>query len=113
MKRPRIHSPFTTEVEREVWHFVDSRPGSFIEENPEAVYRAAWGASGLQMSCSTFTDTLHVLNFRPEPLPNIADPNGSSRDKMAQFILRFPSLHIVGGGDYGEGSIRKERSGSM
>ena len=99
MTRPRIHSPFTTQMEREVWAFVDSRPGSFIEDNPLAVYRAAWAASGLQMSCPTFTDTLHRLGFRPEPLPTIADPNGSSRDRRTQFELVLPSLRIVGGSD--------------
>ena len=83
--------------EKLVWAWIDNdKPGYFLFSSAEECLRAAWANSGLDMSCVDFTDILHRLGLRPAPAPATGDPSGPS----SQFILRFPSLRIVGGRDH-------------
>ena len=66
------------DVCKQVRKWLRTGPGMFEGHSPHAVYQAAWGASGLQVSLGDMTDAMHAEGFRP-------DQRGS------RYILALPS----------------------
>ena len=75
------------EINVAVRAWLNSLPGLISDESsPSRVLQRAWGASGIECSLGSFTDAMHLADFRPEQLGG-------------KWILRLPSKPIAGAGE--------------
>ncbi len=84
------------EVCKQVRKWLRTGPGMFEGPSPHAVYQAAWGASGLQVSLGDMTDAMHAEGFRPVPGHKRRICN-NSRSRSSGAVARctqYPSITI-------------------